>query len=117
VAEEVTNAMVDTTPPRIARYPRHPSAAGGAIAAVTLGTLGLVVAIFSKLPIMGLPLAVLGLLLGAWGTLSQRRGLAIVGLVLCLLAVVVSGTREAIQAYRTIYEDRPIDSTMEKVNP
>jgi hypothetical protein len=116
MAEEVGNTSL-ATPPRIARYPRHASAAGGAIAAVTLGALGLVVAVFSKLPIIGLLLAALGLLLGAWGLLSQRRGLATVGLLLCLLAILVGGTREVIRAYRSIYKGQPIAPNVEEVAP
>ena len=58
-----------------------------AIASLVLGVCGL--CFFHCCPI-GLPCALVGLVMGGYGIRSERRGLAIAGIVLCGLAVVLN---------------------------
>lgn len=59
---------------------------GGAIAALVLGIFGLILAPFR---FEGAIVGVLGLTMGLWGLYSQRRGWALVGLILCCLAIAI----------------------------
>ncbi len=74
-----------------------PSAGGGkAIASLCLGLLGLV-AWF--LPIIGLPTTITGLVLGIKSLHGPRQGMAIAGIVLCIIGLVASISNAAIGAY------------------
>lgn len=59
---------------------------GGAIAALVLGVFGLIIAPFR---FEGAIVGLLGLIMGLWGLYSQRRGWALLGLILCCLAIAI----------------------------
>jgi hypothetical protein len=107
-------ASASMAPPRLARYPRHPAAVGGAIAAALLGLLGLLVAALTPIPVAGMFLGILGLLLGLWGLLSRRRALALAGLILCCLAIFLGGFRSLVQLYTRLHGTSPFETSIEK---
>lgn len=57
---------------------------GGAIAALVLGTFGIILA---PLRFEGAIVGMVGLAMGIWGLYSKRRGWALFGLILCCLAI------------------------------
>ncbi len=67
-----------------------------AIISLVLGVLGLCAWLF---PICGIPLAAIGAILGGLSLQSQRRGLAIGGLVLCGLSLLLALCNAAFGAY------------------
>ena len=60
---------------------------GRATAALVLGIVGLFA---SLVPIIGLPVQIIGLVLGIQSRKSTKRGLAIAGIVLCSIGIVFS---------------------------
>ncbi len=78
--------------------PQSRGGEGQAIAALVIGIVGLLT---WCLPILGVPLAIIGIVLGVMGMKSSKRTLAIIGLVLCalsLLAGIVNGVLGAVLA-------------------
>jgi hypothetical protein len=69
---------------------------GKAVASLVLGIFGM---IFWLLPILGLPVNVVGLVLGAKSLNSASRKIATVGLVLCIIGLVLTVINGAIGAY------------------
>jgi hypothetical protein len=59
---------------------------GGAIASLVLGVFGFGLAF---LRFEGAIVGMIGLAMGIWGLYSQRRGMALAGLILCCLAIAV----------------------------
>ncbi len=86
------------------RYPKNAAAIGGAIASVVLGILSLIVSLYTFL---ALPVSILGMLMGIWGLYSHRRGLAMVGLVLCCFALILSGFHGSVALFESIYGMKP----------
>ena len=78
---------------------------GGTAAAFVLGVLGLV---FGLLGFWGVPVALLGLILGIWGLYSSRRRWALAAMLLCCLAVGFSSYMGARQLYLQILKSRPV---------
>jgi hypothetical protein len=74
----------------------HKDQGGKAIASLVLGILGLVC---WCLPILGLPMTIVGLVLGFKGQRSPNHGLAIAGLVLNTIGLMFSIVNAAIGAY------------------
>jgi hypothetical protein len=69
---------------------------GKALAGLVLGLVGL----FAWcLPIVGLPVGVIGIVMGAKGLKSNRRGMAMAGLILSSICVVLALVNAAIGAY------------------
>jgi hypothetical protein len=60
---------------------------GKAVASLVLGILGLLT---WWLPLLGLPLSLTGIILGALGMRAERRGMAIAGLVMSITALVLT---------------------------
>lgn len=58
---------------------------GGAVSAVTLGTLAIIGGIFTPFALIN---GVLGLLLGAWGLASPRKKLSGVGMFICVIGII-----------------------------
>jgi len=85
-------------------YPRNPAAAGGAVASLVLGLLSLGSSFFT---VGALFLALVGLPMGIWGLSSNRRGQAIVGLLLCCIALAISGFGAAALLYELRYGISP----------
>jgi len=77
-------------PVRQAAYsPTRPSE-GGAIAALILALLSLLISMFSATAVVT---ALVGLGLGLWALSSSRRTIALVALLLCCLALAIGGYR------------------------
>ena len=102
---------------RMPGYPRHVSAFGGAVAALALSLFAFGVGGISTVPVIGVFLALLGLLLGLWGLLGPRRKWAAVGLALCLLALGLSGVRSAVQLYRVLHGGERADGIEQTLSP
>lgn len=85
----------------------QPQQGGGmAIAALVLGIIGLVAWLF---PICGLPVAIVGLILGFIGRRSPaRRTMATIGIVLCIIGLVLSIGDIALGAYFLSQNPNPI---------
>ncbi len=92
-----------------ASYPRHAAAIGGAIAALLLGVLSLLGAFY--IPVGGLITSVVGLVMGVWGLYSERRGVAIAGLLLCCVALAIAGFNGTIELYTWINGHGPWDAS------
>jgi hypothetical protein len=85
---------------------------GGAAASATL-TLPLAVVSFAAaflFPIAGGLLSLLGIGFGVWGLSSRRRGLAVVGLLLCCLSLVIAAFNGGIDLYVSWYGVAPWES-------
>lgn len=99
-----------TTPAATARAaspPQDPAAIGGAIAVVVLGCLSLS---FSRIvPLGSILTALLGFPFGIWGLYSERRSVAIFGLLLCCLGLSVGGFFGVMELYAILYADSPLD--------
>lgn len=76
----------------------HPSERppGNPVASTILGALGLIAWI---IPIFGLPMGIIGLVLGINATRRPNKGLAIVGVVLCSITLLLSAGNAAYGAY------------------
>ena len=81
------------------------AALGGAVASLIVGVFGVVLAPFRyEAAIIGL----IGLLMGVWGVYSPRRGVALLGMFLCCLAIAL-GTYTGIRSvYRQMLRNAPI---------
>jgi hypothetical protein len=106
-----------TAPPRspAVAQPRRKNAgaAGAAIAAVVLGVLGLVLSYYFTIGALLISLAGLGL--GVWGLYSEHRGLAILAVLLCCLALSISAFHGAVDLYTNLYGSGPWQSEFESV--
>lgn len=98
-------AAAPPTPPRLRSRPGQPqvdygrssAATGGAVAALLLGVFGLCGSYY--VPAGALVTAILGIGMGLWGVYSDRRGLAIAGLLLCCLTLAIAGFFGAIELF------------------
>src|SRR4029077_3725812 len=86
-------------------HARMSAATGGAVAALLLGIFGLCGSYY--IPEGALITAVLGIGMGLWGIYSDRRGLAIVGLLLCCLTLGSAGFFGAIKLFVLINGRHP----------
>ena len=74
----------------------QPTGGGKAIASLVLGILGL----FGWcIPLVGLPMTITGLVLGIKDLNSRSRGMAIAGVVLCVVGLSLSVGNAALGAY------------------
>jgi len=89
---------------RQAKYPRHLASAGGSIAALVLGILSLIACFYTAGAVIT---AVIGLLMGVWGLYSTRRGPAIIGILLCCIAMAIGGFNGVAWIYETQYGYKP----------
>jgi hypothetical protein len=78
---------------------------GKAIAALVLGCVGLVA---WCCPLLGLAITVPGLILGIIALKSDRRGMALAGIVLCSLGLVLSAVNAGWGAYMVISGQHPL---------
>ncbi|MHC4444905.1 MAG: DUF4190 domain-containing protein [Planctomycetota bacterium] len=76
--------------------PQEPQGKGKAIASLVLGIIGL---LGWCLPIVGLPVTIIRLVLGIKALPTPSRGMAIAGIVLCILGLVASIVNAIIGAY------------------
>lgn len=69
---------------------------GHPIASLVLGILGL---IFWLLPILGLPMTITGLVFGVKALKGEKKGLAMAGVILCVIGIFLSSVNAAWGAY------------------
>lgn len=69
---------------------------GNAIASLVLGIIGMIA---WYIPLFGAPITIVGLVLGIKGMKSNSRGMAIAGVVLCIIGLVFTIINGAIGAY------------------
>lgn len=92
---------------RQASYPRHLASIGGSIAALVLGILSLIACFYTAGAVVT---AVIGLLMGIWGLYSTRRGPAIIGILLCCVAMAIGGFNGVVWVYESQYGYKPWDA-------
>jgi len=80
-------------------------AMGGTVGSLVLGLFALALALFRFEAAL---IALLGLLLGIWGLYSPKRGLALVAMLLCCLAIGLGSYTGAKQLYVHIKQRQPI---------
>lgn len=82
-------------------YEEEPKHNGKAIASMVLGIIGLVAWLS---PFFGVPITVTGLVLGIVGLRSSRQGMAIAGIIMCIieLGLLAIGTYFAIVSWQTL---------------
>jgi hypothetical protein len=86
--------------PLAANYPQHTAAMGGVVASLILGILSLGLLFYSALAAL---IAVAGAIAGIWGLKSERRNLAILGILLCCLAMTLGGYRVGFALYQQFF--------------
>lgn len=69
---------------------------GSAIASLVLGIIGIIAWI---LPLVGFPVTIVGLVLGFKGKSSDKKGLAIAGIVLCIITLIFTALNSIMGAY------------------
>jgi hypothetical protein len=92
-------------PPRTRTYESQFAAQVAAITAMVLGMVAL--ALGHTVPIAALSLALVVLGFGIWGLFSQRRGIAIFGLILGCCALAWGGFGTVVQLYELMYGIHP----------
>jgi hypothetical protein len=102
------------TPPPTPIYPTNAGATGGAIASVVLGVMAL--ATIKFITPGALLISILGVGMGVWGLHSDRRTAAVVGLLLCCLAMSISGFLSAVQLYELINGYSPFEGDLPPVD-
>ncbi len=100
--------------PRAPEYPQHAASIGGAIGATVLGLLSLIGLVVS--PIGGMTTSILGIAMGLWGLYSNKRGVALLGLVLCCLALALATFFAVVQLYESIYGEHPFRKPLEEID-
>lgn len=80
-------------------YPRPAEASGKAMASLVLGAISLVA---WCIPLFGLPMSIIGLVLGVKALKSSSRGMAIAGVVLSILGLVLTLINGAVGAYQAV---------------
>jgi hypothetical protein len=90
-----------------AKYPRITASAGGAVAALVLGAMSLIFSFFTWLAIFT---ALIGLVMGIWGLYSTRRGSAIIGVLLCCVALAFGGFNGIVSIYTIRHGYAPWDA-------
>lgn len=83
-----------TSPPPAVANP--PGTSGKAVASLVLGVVGLIA---WCVPIVGLPVTIIGVVLGSQSLNTPSRGLALAGLVLSVIGLAASAVNAVIGAY------------------
>jgi hypothetical protein len=100
-----------TTPlpprPRVTKAPTNIAAEGGAYAALLLGLFGL---LLSWSLFYGALVALVGLLAGIWGIYSPRRNVALIGMLLCAVAMGLGTFTGVRQLNRYLSRNAPIEA-------
>jgi hypothetical protein len=96
-------------------FPAVPTGGQGmAIAALILGVLGLGGAC---LPILGLPLNIIGLILGIKALKSAGRGMAISGVVLCSIGLLLTIVNAAVGVYLAVTGQHQLVNILRQGSP
>ncbi len=93
--------------PRVSRAPTNIAAEGGAYAALVLGLFGL---LLSWSLFYGALVALVGLLAGIWGIYSPRRNVALIGMLLCAVAMGLGTFTGVRQLNRYLTRNAPIEA-------
>jgi hypothetical protein len=105
-----THPLATPRPPRSVASPANNIAAlGGAYAALLLGLFGL---LLSWWRYEGAVVALVGLVAGIWGIYSPRRGWALVGMLLCALAMGLGTYTGVRQLYLYLNRNAPIEAPL-----
>jgi len=91
--------------PQPTQYPKNMAASVGPTLAIALGGISLCLAY--PIPLAGLIVAGVGLGLGIWGLYSKRHFAAIIGMLLCCVAITISGFFGAAEVYQAIHGVSP----------
>ncbi len=108
-------ARLSYAPALTANYPQHTAATGGAIGALVLGVLSLLSSFFvrgvgSVFVFAPVFLAMIGIGMGVWGLYSEKRGVALAGLLFCCVALAVAGFFGAVVLFEEINGYSPFES-------
>ena len=103
------HALTTPQPPRpsVSRAPTNIAAEGGAYAALLLGLFGL---LLSWSLFYGALVALVGLLAGIWGIYSPRRNVALIGMLLCAVAMGLGTFTGVRQLNRYLTRNAPIEA-------
>jgi hypothetical protein len=101
-------------PPVTPTYPSNAGATGGAIASIVLGVMAL--ATIKFITPGALLISILGVGMGVWGLYSDRRTAAVLGLLLCCLAMSISGFLSAVQLFELINGYNPFEGDLPPVD-
>jgi hypothetical protein len=99
-----TRTRVAAGQPRLSVSGRY----GGWLGGLAL-LVGLVCVAFSYHSFWALPGSIVGLAVGIWALAGKRRGAAMVGIVICCIALSVSGYRALVVAYTAYTGYSPFD--------
>jgi hypothetical protein len=97
-------------PPPTPIYPSSAGATGGAIASVVLGVMAL--AALKLITPGALVISILGVGMGVWGLHSDRRAVAVLGLLLNCVAMAISGFLSAVELYELVHGYSPFESDL-----
>jgi len=89
--------------------PRSTSTNGG-VAALVLGVLSFALSFFTPFAII---VAVVSVALGIWGLYAERRGPAMIGILLGCLALAIGGFNEAVRIYENHYGHSPWEAPLD----
>ena len=104
-----THPLATSRQPNPASPANNVAALGGAYAALLLGLFGL---LLSWWRYEGAIVAFIGLLAGIWGIYSPRRGWALVGMLLCALAMGLGTYTGVRQLYLYLNRNAPIEAPL-----
>lgn len=85
-------------------YHRNNAASGGAFGALILGIMSLIAGVFT---VGGVVTGFIGLIMGIWGLYSKRRGTAVLGIMLCCLAIALSAFQGIVFVYEYNHGYKP----------
>ena len=88
-------------------------AMGGTVGALVLGVFALVLSLFRFEAAL---IALLGLIMGIWGLYSPRRNWALLGMLLCCLAIGLGSYTGAMQLYVYLQKNRPVQMQEESLD-
>lgn len=97
-------------------YRAKQSAIGGVVGSIVLGVIGLAGSFFTAASLF---VSLTGLLLGIWGLSSERKWIAAIGIVVCVVAALIGGFQVITWLYQNFeqpdneapYEFEPIEES------
>jgi hypothetical protein len=108
-APRMAQARISSTAELIEARRAGLMAMGGTVTSLVLGLFSAILSAFWP---PGAIVAVLGLVMGIWGLSSPRRNWALVGMLLCCLAIGLGTFGMARGVYIRILQSRPIEETI-----
>ncbi len=105
--------LSSTPADRVEALRKSNMAMGGTVGALVLGVFALVLSLFRFEAAL---IALLGLIMGIWGLNSPRRNWALVGMLLCCLAIGLGSYTGATQLYIYLQKNRPVQVQEESLD-